>query len=293
MLPVRLSLLLAAWCPVAALVLPAQGTPLAAGIRAADAHDLPLARRDFEAVLRADPASYEANWRLALLLIDLAKQTPDRIRSPARDSTYRQASLRPSRHRSESRRRRRTFRPGQRPRSREPEHVGAGARIEVAKEVRAEALRAIQLDAQRRGMAHPRPLERRGRAPAPDGAAVRPHVSRASVFGSASWDEAERDLRLAVEYAPAKIVHHFDLAMILAWRHEWAAAKQQLDIVAQLPSVDVSDTSYKRQARDLMSRVLGHLSQMIPEAVRAEARSLREQIARANRACSTSSTRRN
>ena len=54
-------------------------------------------------------------------------------------------------------------------------------------------------------------------------------------------------------------MHRFDLAAILVSRQEWVAAKQQLDEVALLPVTDVSDTSYKRQARDLMPKVLEKL----------------------------------
>ncbi|MES1259241.1 MAG: hypothetical protein ABUL71_01505, partial [Gemmatimonadota bacterium] len=73
---------------VVPLQLVAQSDQLAAGIHAAETNDLSGARVHFTAVLHTEPHSYEANWRLALVLIDIAKQTPDRIKSPARDSLY-------------------------------------------------------------------------------------------------------------------------------------------------------------------------------------------------------------
>jgi hypothetical protein len=77
----------------------------------------------------------------------------------------------------------------------------------------------------------------------------------ASVFNAASWDEAERDLRLAVQYAPNRIVHRLDLAEVLVSRKKWVEAKQQIDAIAALPSTDVSDPSYKRQARALELKI--------------------------------------
>ena len=82
----RLSFLLVAGFTVLPVQLRAQGEELAAGIQAADLHDFAGARRHFETVLRRDPASYDANWRMALLLIDIAKQVPDNVVSQTRDS---------------------------------------------------------------------------------------------------------------------------------------------------------------------------------------------------------------
>ena len=249
---------------LACLALPArlaaQVDQLAAGIHADEIHDFAAARIHFETVLRHEPRNYEANWRLALALIDLAKQTSDRLKSPTRDSLY--ADAESYAHRAVAA---------------EPEGaeghfalanaVGRGAlskgtreRIRRATIIRTEALRTIELEPHHDGAWH---ILGRWNAEIMRLPAVEKFFAKtflgASIFGAASWDEAERDLRLAVQYAPTKIVHRFDLAEILISRHEWAAAKQQLEVVAALPSTDVSDTSYKRQARDRMPKVLEKL----------------------------------
>ena len=258
-LPVRRSILL-----LAALALPArlvsQVDQLAAGIHAEESHDLATARSEFEAVLRHDPKHYEANWRLALVLIDLAKQTPDRLKSPARDSLYVEAES--YAHRAVA-----AKGDGAEGHFALANAVGRGAlskgtkeRIRRATIVRTEALRTIELDPHHDGAWH---ILGRWNAEIMRLPPIEKFFAKtflgASVFGAASWEEAERDLRLAVQYAPTKIVHRFDLAEILISRQEWAAARLQLDAVAALPSTDVSDTSYKRQARERMPRVMEKL----------------------------------
>ena len=257
---VRLSLLLAACCPVVPAQLAAQADQIAAGIQATDAHDFAAARRHFGAALQRDPASYEANWRLALVLIDIAKQTPDRLKSPARDSLYRDAE-------SYARRAVAAKPEGAQGHFALANAIGRASlsmrpkeRVRRALEVRAEALRTIALEPHHDGAWH---ILGRWNAEVERLSAAQRFFARAflgaGAFGTASWDEAERDLRLAVQYAPTKIVHRFDLAEILYSRQEWFGAKVELDAVAALPSVDVSDTSYKRQARELMAKVMQKL----------------------------------
>ena len=252
----RLSFLLASGLGLLPAQLRAQGQELGAGIQAADAHDLSGARHHFELALRRDPASYEANWRMAMLLIDIAKQVPDNVVSPTRDSLY---------VRAESYARRAVAAKGDGAEGhfalanaigRSTLSMGARERVKRATEVRAEALRTIELDPHHDGAWH---ILGRWNAEVERLSTIQRFFAKAflgaSVFNTASWDEAERDLRLAVQYAPNRIVHHLDLAEVLMSRKKWADAKQQLDAVATLPSTDVSDPSYKRQARALELKI--------------------------------------
>jgi tetratricopeptide (TPR) repeat protein len=253
-------LFLAACGTVAPVPLVAQGEQIAAGIHASDVHDFAAARGHLEAALRIDPRSYEASWRLALVLIDIAKQTPDRIKSPARDTLYREAESYARRAIAEK------------PDDAEGHFALANAigraslsmgpkeRVRRATEIRAEALRAIEYDPHHDGAWHilGRWNAEVMRMPATERFFARTFLGGA-VFSTASWDEAERDLRLAVQYAPTRIVHRFDLAEIMVSRGEWASAKQELDVVFALPNVDVSDTSYRRQAHELMPKVMEKL----------------------------------
>jgi|CXWL01.1.fsa_nt_gi tetratricopeptide (TPR) repeat protein len=234
--------------------------PLALGTRAMVGHDFQTARRLLEEAVRVDPASYEANWRLAAVLLDIGKQVPEEKRDPVRDSLYVVA---------ESYARRAT---AAKPDGADGHFILANAigrtsltkgkkeRIQRAAEIRAEALRAIELDPKHDGAYHVlgrwhaeiqrlSPLER----------FFAKNFMGAAIFNEASWDEAERLLRLAVELRPQWIYHRLDLALILADRDKWSEAKVQLDVIAQLPPMEPMDATYKRQALTLAVRVAAHL----------------------------------
>ncbi|MGH7630565.1 MAG: hypothetical protein ACREOF_14530, partial [Gemmatimonadales bacterium] len=61
---------------------------LALGTDAYDARDPAAAAEEFRAALAEDSLAYEANWRLALALVDIGKQIPDSVKSSERDSLY-------------------------------------------------------------------------------------------------------------------------------------------------------------------------------------------------------------
>ena len=257
----RLSFLLAAGTVLLPMSLRAQDAELTAGIQAADAHDFAAAKRHFDAVLHRNPASYEANWRESVLLTDIAKQIPDRVQSPTRDSLYRRAE-------SYARRAVAANNGGAEGHfalanaiGRSTLSMGARERVKRATEVRAEALRTLELDPHHDGAWH---ILGRWNAEVERLPALQRFFAKAflgaAVFNAASWDEAERDLRLAVQYGPTRIVHRLDLAEILISRKKWTDAKLQLDTIATMPSIDVADPSYKNQARTLETRVQEALS---------------------------------
>jgi tetratricopeptide (TPR) repeat protein len=234
----------------------AQSSEIAAGVKAGDAHDLEGARRHFEAALAHDPGSYEANWRLALLLIDIAKQFPDNAPSPTRDTLYVHAERYARRAVAANDNGAEGHFALANAIGRSVLSMSARDRVKRATEVRAEALRAIEIDPHHDGAWH---ILGRWDAEVERLSALQRFYAKeflgASVFNAASWDEAERDLRLAVKYAPTRIVHRLDLAEVLIWRKKWSEAKVQLDAIAAMPATDVSDPSYKRQAQTLEGTV--------------------------------------
>ncbi|MDX2260592.1 MAG: hypothetical protein SFU84_02700 [Gemmatimonadales bacterium] len=242
-----------------ALALPATGAAqdaLALGTRAMDRFDLPTARRHLEDAVRAEPGSYEANWRLAYVLLDLGKQTPEEEKDPVRDSLYVEA---------ESYARRATAAKADgadgyfvlaNAVGRTSLTKGKKERIQHAVEIRNAARRAIELDPRHDGAYH---VLGRWHAEIQRLSSLQRFFAKnfmgASIFNEASWSEAERLLRLAVELRPQWIYHRLDLAEILIDRGKWQEAKVQLDAIASLPALEPMDAAYKQQAKLLATKV--------------------------------------
>ncbi len=239
----------------------AQQDALARGVTAMERYDLTSARRLLTEAVQQDSASYEANWRLAHVLMDLGKTTPDSVRSPARDSLYRLA---------ESYARRAVL---ANPDGANGHFVLAAAigrasltrskrdQIERAVEIRNEALKALGLEPHHPGALH---VMGRWHAEIKRLSSLQTFFARtflgADIFDEASWDEAERYLRLAVQYDPDRIFHRFDLAGVLIDREKWADAAEQLAAIRRLPAVEPMDATYRREAARLEDEVGRHLA---------------------------------
>jgi tetratricopeptide (TPR) repeat protein len=229
---------------------------LTQGIRAMELFELPTARRHLEAAVLESPNSYEANWRLAYVLLDLGKQTPEEEKDPVRDSLYVVA---------ESYARRATV---AKPDGADGHFVLANAvgrtsltkgkkeRIVHAAEIRAAARRAIELDPKHDGAYH---VLGRWHAEIQRLSSLQRFFAKnfmgAAIFNEASWDEAERLMRLAVSLRPEWIYHRLDLAEILMDRGKWTDAQAELDRIAVLPVLEPMDANYKRHAKSLAAKV--------------------------------------
>ncbi|HEU4698297.1 MAG TPA: tetratricopeptide repeat protein [Gemmatimonadales bacterium] len=251
-------LAVAALLTAAATPLAAQGTSdhLQAGIAAEQNRDPKAALQQFEAVLAADSTNYEANWRAALALIDLGKQTPDEVTSPARDSLY---------HRAERYARRAVT---ANPNGADGHFVLANAigrasltlgkkeRVRRAAEIRNEALKAIDLDPKQDGAYH---VLGRWNAEIMRLSGVTRFFAKsflgAEIFDKASWESAVSNMEKAVELNPTRIYHRLDLAEIYVDLGRYDDARAQLNRIQSLPVKDVMDPTYKQQAADLLKKI--------------------------------------
>lgn len=231
-------------------------SPLADGRSAMLRHDLTGARAQLERALRTAPGDYEANWRLAIVLQDLGKRTPDTVRSAARDSLYALAE-------SYARRAVTAKADGAEGHfalaaaiGRVSLTLGTRARIARAAEIRDEALRAVALDSTHSGAWH---ILGRWHAEIRRLSGVQRFVARnflgGAVFDAASWDDAERSLARAVALDPARITHRLELARVLVDRKRWPAAMAQLDTLATLAPDDPMDPDLQRQGAALAQTV--------------------------------------
>ena len=239
----------------------AQGDPLARGIAAMAARDLPAARSWLEQAVAADPGSYDANWRLAHVLVDLGRQTPDHLKSASRDTMY---------DRAESYARRAVY---ANPNGADGHFVLGNAvgqasltkskreRVDRASEIRLAALRAVQIDSTHSGAWH---VLGRWHAEIQRLSGIEKFFARtflgAAVFDAASWEDAERCLRKAVALDPDRIFHRLDLAEVLMDREQWREARMHLLAVDALPAVDPLDPIHKQRARELLPRVDARLA---------------------------------
>ncbi len=257
--------------PVAAVIVvtaalvgaPAGGAPdssavaaaLAAGDAAAARFDLPATLAAYRAARAAAPDSYEAAWKLARSLADAATLAPDpaereRLCHEAAASARDAVRLRPSA-----------------PAGHDMLAIALGRlalfeggkrKVELGKEVKAEADRALQLDPNddvaldvlgvwNREMASLGWLLR-GFAELLYG-----KLPRASLAASIS------DLTRAVGLRPEVITHRVELGISLAAARRWGEAQAQLERALALPTGWVTDDHYRAIARRELVRVRSHL----------------------------------
>lgn len=253
--------------PLAVTALVALGSPCALtaqttedlirlGVEAQLARDPQTALGHLEAALALDSTSYEAHWRAAENLLDIGKQTPDSVRSPERDSLYARAE-RLARRATELD-----------PSGADGHYALATAigrasltkskkeRVRRAAEIRHEALRALEIDAD-----HHKTYHVLGRWNA--------EIMRLSgferffaktflggkIFNAASWDSAIVYMDQAIARAPENIYHHLDLAEIYIDRGRYREARIHLNQVESLPVFDVMDPAYQDRAASLLAKI--------------------------------------
>jgi tetratricopeptide (TPR) repeat protein len=210
----------------------------------------------FEAVLREDSLNAEANWRAAIALVDIGKQTPDNEKNRARDSLYRVAEGYA----------RRAVR--QAPQDASPHFalalalgkasmtMSARQRVKYAGEIKTEVERALEIDPNHDGAWH---LMGRWHAEIERLSNIEEFFAKTllggKVFNEASWDEALRSMRKAVELRPDFIFHRLDLAEMLFEIKRGEEARPHLERVKELPEIDAMDDRYKLRASILLSQI--------------------------------------
>jgi tetratricopeptide (TPR) repeat protein len=229
---------------------------IAMGIAAEEARDPRTALSHFKIQLTVDSLSYEANWRAALALVDIGKQTPDSVKSPARDSIYAEAE-RYARKAVEAN-----------PAGADGHFVlsvavgrasltkGKRERVKRATEIRNAALRAIELNPNHDGAYH---VMGRWNAEIMRLSGLERFFAKSflggSVFNQASWDRAIEYLEKSVTLAPTVIYHQLDLAEIYIDRGRYTDARRHLEMIGTLPVVDVMDPRYQENAVALLRRI--------------------------------------
>jgi tetratricopeptide (TPR) repeat protein len=210
----------------------------------------------FTKALQLDSLNYEANWKAARELADIGKLIPD-ARHQQRDSVYAEAlALAQRAVRVDSM-------------GADGHYVaavvvgrlaltqGPQERVRLARQVRDEALRAVQLDSANDGALHVLGRWNAEIMRLPD---LLKFFAKAflgaSVFNAASWDSAIYYFNRASKIDPANVYHHLDLAEALVDAGRTDEAKPHLERVAQLPlGCDSGDPTYKQEAAALLQKI--------------------------------------
>lgn len=209
---------------------------------------------EFEAVLALDSASYEAQWkaaRSAIKMGELAAEGSDEKLAwyhEAERYARRAASLNPEDGQGHA-------------------FVAASlgyialqqspkAKVEMSKEVREEARRALALDPSNDvahhvlGRWHAEILRLSGFT-----RTFAKLFLGGDVFGEASWSKAAEHLRRAIELNPEHINHHLELARIYEDMGETELARREYQTVLDLPRTDVMDPVRKQAAADRLAKL--------------------------------------
>jgi len=247
-------------CIIAA-PLAAQGGGAAEHIAAADSGG-PLhpdvALRHYQAALAADSLSYEANWKAARAISDVAKQilgNADSLKR-RRDSlyavgrTYAERAIRADSSRADG-------------------HYalamvlgrlsltkGSKERVRFAKVIFDEATRAVAINPDHDNAHH---VLGAWHAEVKRLSAIQRFFAKALFGGGfmrrANWNDAVRHLERAVAIAPQAVFHHLELAEVYTDLGRYSQAREQLTVIPTLPIADVLDQQYKEDAAALLEDI--------------------------------------
>jgi len=216
--------------------------------------------RHYQAALAADSTSYDANWKAAQAIANVAKQiqgNADSLKN-RRDSLYAVGRVYAERAiRADS--------------------MGADGhyvlamvlgrlsrtksskeRVRYAKIIYDEATRAVELNPNHDNAHHVL-------------GAWNAEVKRLSglqrffaktlfgggFMGKANWDDAVRHLERAVEIDPQHIYHRLELAEVYVDLGRYSKAREQLLVIPTLPDTDVQDAANKKEAAALLEDIKG------------------------------------
>lgn len=228
---------------------------IAAGDAALAKLDLNGGIKAYRSALEVAPDSYEALWKLARALADkatLSKQ-PDEQKDlciEAEKLARKAVGLNPSDSKG---------------------HAylavavgklalfeGGKRKVELSKEVKAEADKALQLNPDDDVALHVLAIWNREMVELSWFLKTFAQMLYGK-FPPASLDTALADLRRATELQPDVIPHHVELGITLASAKRWAEARAELEKGLALPTGWVTDDYYRALARENLARVKTHL----------------------------------
>lgn len=217
-----------------------------------------VALRHYQAALAIDSLSYQANWKAARAVADIAKQiqgNADSLKN-RRDSLYsvgrgfaeraiRADSTRADGHYALS------MVLGRLSRTK-----GSKERVRYAKIIYDEASKAVAIDSNYDNAHH---VLGAWNAEVKRLSGIQRFFAKALFGGGfmdrASWGDAVRHLERAVAIAPNGIYHRLELAEVYTDLGRYSKARQQLQVIPTLADADVLDAQYKKEAAALLADI--------------------------------------
>ena len=231
---------------------------IALGDSATNALQPNVALRHFQGAMTLDSANYEANWKAARAIADVAKQIEGNADSlkKRRDSLY-------------------TVGRGYAERAIRADSLGADGhyalamvlgrlsrtkgskeRVRFAKVIYDEASRAVALNPNHDGAHH---VLGAWNAEVKRLSGIQRFFAKALFGGGfmsvANWDDAVKHLERAVALSPQHIYHRLELAEVYTDIGQYSKAREQLTAIPTLPIRDVLDAQYKEDAAALLEDI--------------------------------------
>jgi tetratricopeptide (TPR) repeat protein len=219
---------------------------VALGDREHAAMNAAAALAHYEQALAIDSADYAANWKAAREAVDLgefdqSKDERTRFYRNAERYARRAVALMPQDAEGHFQLARAI--------GRNALTMGTRDRIKFAKEVRSEALAALQHDPKHPGALHVMGM---WNAEVMRLSGLSRMIAKTflggQIFGEASWKEAVRYMEESAAAEPGRLVHHLDLGQIYADVGEPAKAREQLELVVRGTPTEFNDRHYKTEA---------------------------------------------
>lgn len=200
----------------------------------------------YEAALAAEPTYGPALWRASLEAVDLGEQSRD---AAQRRTLYAKAEGYARRAVTASPNAADAHFALARALGRAALMMGKRDRVKYAADVRAHAMKALELDARHpgalhvMGMWHAEVMRLSGLE-----RFFAKNLLGGKVFDSANWNEAVSYMERAVAAEPDRITHRLDLGRVYADVGNKAKAREQLEWVVRAPARQYNDALYKVEA---------------------------------------------
>lgn len=217
-----------------------------------------VALRHYQAALAQDSLSYEANWKAARAIADVAKQiqgNADSLKN-RRDSLYSVGrGLAERAIRADS-----TKADGHYVLAmvlgRLSRTKGSKERVRYAKIIFDEATKAVTINPNHDNAHH---VLGAWNAEVKRLSGIQRFFAKALFGGGfmsvANWDDAVKHLERAIEINPTHIYHRLELAEVYTDLGRYSKAREQLQVIPTLPNVDVLDAQYKLDAAALLEDI--------------------------------------